>query len=199
MMRKILVRGGLALAAVVVLLVAIGYALPEKHVASRDALVNTQPEWVFATLVDVAQYPHWREDVSRVEVVSTAPLRWKEHAGGDVITFEAAEVDPPRRLVTRIADPDLPFGGTWTFELAAEGASTRVRITERGEVYNPVFRFMSRFVFGHTAGIEAFLRGLRQRFGDRAQSLPTGRFRHPDFIRVTGRDDSGSRNERLTR
>ncbi len=32
-----------------------------------------------------------------------------------------------------------------------------VTITERGSVYNPIFRFMSRFIFGHTATVEAYL------------------------------------------
>jgi uncharacterized protein YndB with AHSA1/START domain len=164
-MRKILIRSGLTLLAVVVSIIAIGYALPEQHVASRDALVHAPPARVFSAIVSVAEYPQWREDVSRVETVSTTPLRWKEHTGGDVITFEVSDVRAPDRMVSRIADPDLPFGGTWTFELNPEGTSTRVRITERGEVYNPIFRFMSRFVFGHTAGIEAYLDALQRRFG----------------------------------
>jgi hypothetical protein len=165
MFRRILVRGGLALLAIVLLILAIGYALPRQHVASSDALVNAPHAHVFKAIVNVAEYPQWREDVAHVEVVSTAPLRWREHSGGDVITFEAADVQPPQRLVSRIADPDLPFGGTWTFELSAEGNGTRVRITERGEVYNPVFRFMSRFLIGHTSGMDAFLRALQRRFG----------------------------------
>jgi hypothetical protein len=35
-----------------------------------------------------------------------------------------------------------------------------VRITEEGEVYNPVFRFISRFVIGQTRTIETYLRDL---------------------------------------
>lgn len=163
-MRTILIRGGLTLLAIVVLIISIGYALPDEHVASRDALIDAPPARVFSAIVTVAEYPQWREDVSRVETISTTPLRWKEHTGGDVITFEASDLRVPVRMVSTIADPDLPFGGSWTFELTPEGSSTRVRITERGEVYNPVFRFMSRFVFGHTAGIQAFLNALQRRF-----------------------------------
>jgi hypothetical protein len=66
--------------------------------------------------------------------------------------------------VTRIADPDQPFGGTWTFELTRAGAGTRVTITERGEVYNPIFRFLSRFVFGHTATLESCLLALERKW-----------------------------------
>jgi hypothetical protein len=69
-------------------------------------------------------------------------------------------------MVTRIADPEQPFGGTWTFELAPADGGTRLTITERGEVYNPIFRALGRFVFGHTATIDQYLRALGAAFGD---------------------------------
>ena len=138
----------LALTAVVA-----GYALPQAHQASREAAVSAQPATVFATITEVARHPEWRSGVTNVEILGTAPLKWREDAGSDVITFEVVDARPPALLRVRIADPDLPFGGTWTYELAPEGPGTRVRVTEHGEVYNPVFRFMSRFVFGHTAGL----------------------------------------------
>ena len=40
-----------------------------------------------------------------------------------------------------------------------------MQITEQGEVYNPVFRFVSRFIMGHTATASAFLTSLGARFG----------------------------------
>jgi uncharacterized protein YndB with AHSA1/START domain len=89
--------------------------------------------------------------------------RWKESGSNGDITFELEETVPPSRLRTRIADPSLPFGGTWTYEVTPSGSGTRVRITEHGEVYNPVFRVLSRFVFGHTATLEEFLGNLERK------------------------------------
>jgi hypothetical protein len=40
-----------------------------------------------------------------------------------------------------------------------------VRITENGEVYNPLFRFVSRYVIGHNRTIDAYLRALGQATG----------------------------------
>ncbi len=74
------------------------------------------------------------------------------------------EAREPELLRARIADPDLPFGGTWIYELKPEGAVTRLVITERGEVYNPIFRFVSRYIIGHTAAIDGFLAALQARF-----------------------------------
>jgi len=73
------------------------------------------------------------------------------------------------RLVVRIADPKLPFGGTWTYEItpAPEGSSLRIR--EDGEVYNPIFRFVSRFVVGYSGTIDAYLKSLGRKFSEQTK------------------------------
>jgi uncharacterized protein YndB with AHSA1/START domain len=152
---------GIFLVAAATTVTAVGYALPVAHVATQDVLVNAAPEAVFARISDPARYREWRPDLDSVELLGSEPLRWREHSGGDAITYEEVERSAASRFVTRIADKDLPFGGTWTWELQPEGTGTRVTITERGEVYNPVFRFMSRFVFSRTATMERVLRQLQ--------------------------------------
>ena len=72
----------------------------------------------------------------------------------------------PRRLVLRIATDDLPFGGTWTYEIAAVEGGATLRITEDGFVKPALFRFMARFIFGHTATIEQYLKDLGKKFGE---------------------------------
>jgi hypothetical protein len=39
-----------------------------------------------------------------------------------------------------------------------------LRITEDGEVYNPLFRFMARFIFGYEATIGSYMSALEKRF-----------------------------------
>ena len=154
----ILVLG--VIGALVLLLIAIGYALPISHVATREARLAAPPERVFSVLRDVEKFPTWRSDVKSVEVLATTPaLRWRERGDND-ITFEMETVQAPTKIVTRIVDKTLPFGGSWTYDLSPEGGGTRLVITENGEVYNPLFRFMSRFVFGHTGTIEKYLADL---------------------------------------
>jgi len=164
-MRRWAIYAVTALGVLLAAVVGIGYMLPVAHVASADAMIAAPPDHVFALLTDVSAYPRWRPDVSRVEVLSRAPVRWRERGSTGDITFEIQENMAPARLVTRIADPTLPFGGTWTFQLTPTSGGTRVTITEHGEVYNPVFRFVSRFVFGHTATIEQFLTALKRAAG----------------------------------
>lgn len=147
---------------VVGLMTVIGWLLPVGHVASRSGVVARMPAEVFARVVDVADYPTWWSDVSRVEVLPPVDgrPRYREHMSSGAVVFETVEALAPTRFVSRIADPDQPFGGTWTFELAPDGDGTRVTITERGEVYNPFFRFLSRFVFSQTSTIERCLAAL---------------------------------------
>ena len=49
--------------------------------------------------------------------------------------------------------------------MAHVAGGTALRITEDGEVYNPLFRFMSQFVFGHHATVDTFLTDLGRKFG----------------------------------
>lgn len=159
-MRRAIFVALAALAVTIGAIVAVGYALPQNHTATRTTSLPSPPRDVFAAISQVDHYPRWRRDVQRVEVLGESPVRWREHSDGDTITFEVVESRPPERMKVHIADPDLPFGGTWTYELQPDGSGTHLTITEDGEVYNPVFRFMSRFVFGHGATLDRFIEAL---------------------------------------
>ncbi|MDB4912441.1 MAG: hypothetical protein JWM95_85 [Gemmatimonadetes bacterium] len=149
--------------AVVVIVVVVGYGLPVKHHASRQAVFRSPAESVYAAIANVRDYPTWRSKVQSVEVLSEQSFREKGSDGAILYVVESAA--PPVRRVTRIADDKLPFGGTWTYELTPTSGGTALRITEDGEVYNPVFRFMSKFVFGHRATIDGYLKDLGKKFG----------------------------------
>lgn len=139
---------------------AIGAVLPKNHTASAVGTVQVPPSQAFATILDVGRYPEWRSDVKDVAIVGTSPLRWREHGVNGVITYELLEQHAPDRLVIGIADPALPFGGTWTYALTAAGEGTRVAMTERGEIRNPAFRFVSRVFLSQTATMKRFLADL---------------------------------------
>jgi polyketide cyclase/dehydrase/lipid transport protein len=81
---------------------------------------------------------------------------------GQTITYERVEIRPPTLLQTVIADKNLPFGGGWTWNLHPQNDGTLVTITEDGEIYNPVFRFVSRFLIGYTRTIDNYLTRLAQ-------------------------------------
>ena len=159
------------LAALVLVVVLIGWSLPVAHRASREASYAASPDAVYAAITRVEDFPRWRSKVESVEIVPSATGRSYRESGGDGAILYVVDVEEPgRRLVTRIADRSLPFGGRWTFDIAPSAGGATLRITEDGEVYNPLFRFMSRFVFGHHATIDAYLADLGKKLGHAAPS-----------------------------
>ena len=142
---KWLLRIVAALIGLVGILAAVGYSLPVAHVASRSADFNTPPEQVFALVSDLKNYGSW----------------WPEGTETRVAVVESV---PPSRFVTKIDEPDAPFGGTWTMEIVPTPAGSRLTITERGEIYNPIFRALARFVFGYDSTMEGCLAAAQRRF-----------------------------------
>lgn len=159
----VVVAGVVALVALVAL---IGSRLPKTHAATREAQLPAPPDAVWQAITEVEAFPAWRTDVSRVERLTdrAGKKTWVEHGGNGRITFTVDRAEPPRLLVSRIADPDLPFGGTWTYEIAPVPGGSTLRITENGEIYNPFFRFMARFVFGYEGTMAAYLAALQKKF-----------------------------------
>jgi hypothetical protein len=88
---------------------------------------------------------------------------WIEESNRMKIPMRFERLEPPSLLVSRIDTDALPFGGTWTYRSAPVPGGSQLTITEDGEVSNLVFRFVSRFVFGHYATIDGFLKNLQAR------------------------------------
>jgi len=157
---KWLIYGGVILVGVAALIVLIGALLPKEHVASRKILLPASQNDVFALIAGPSD---WRG--LKYELLTASPLKWREtDAGGEAITYERVETTAPSRIVNRIADPKLPFGGSWTYVIAPNGTGSEITVTENGEVYNPLFRFVSKFIMGHSATIEKYQRDLAAHF-----------------------------------
>jgi hypothetical protein len=155
----------LILACVVGLIALLGSQLPVQHVAARTAEFRQSPQEVWNV---ISGPPTWRPDVKRYEMLPSdnGQRKWLEYGSeGQKITYEVVEADPPDKLITRIADPHLPFGGTWTYAIAATDSGSKLTITENGEIYNPIFRFVSRYVQGYGATIDNYLKALQARLG----------------------------------
>jgi hypothetical protein len=157
---------GLALLAGIVALV--GSRLPAEHVASQSIFLRHRPEEVYAVVRDFGSAPKWRTDVTHVDVETqpNGPVYFREVGSNDTVNYELVEDVPNTRLVTRIRDKDLGYAGQWTYTFAAENSGTRLTIREDGVVSNVFFRFMSRYVFGHTATIDSYLAALAKHFGE---------------------------------
>ncbi len=161
---------GVAILVLVVAAVAVvGSMLPKNHLASRSSHFRQPPQAIWDVITGP---PDWRPDIRSWEKLAPRDGHrcWKEiDKHGQTITYESVEESPPHRLVTRIADPKLPFGGTWTQEIVSDPTGCQVTITEAGEIYNLIFRFMARFVFGYSGTVETYLKALHAKFGETAE------------------------------
>ena len=155
----------LAIAGLLILVVVIGALLPQKHRVSRTVSLHHPAETVWAL---ISGPPTWRPEITNYQELPPheGHRTWREtDKHGQTIPYEAVDATPPRHLVTRITDSGLPFGGAWTYEIVPAGNSCTLTITEDGEVYNPLFRFVSRFIFGHTATLDGYLKALNTKLG----------------------------------
>jgi hypothetical protein len=166
-MKWVLVVAG-TVAAALGAVVAIGFAVPIAHVASCTALYKQPPDEVWKAITGIGQFASWRPAVKSVEILdaSATHLKWREHGAHNAITYESVTIQAPETLTVRIADQGLPFGGSWTYRVRAMPGGSELSITENGEVYNPFFRFVSRFIIGYYATIETYMTDLGKRFGE---------------------------------
>lgn len=132
---------GAGVVGLVVLANLIGLLLPRDHLAARCATFAKPPDAVWDAMGALA----------------------KEVATRDKLPIEIEAEDRPRRLVTRIIDTGIPFGGRWIYELEPDGAATRLTITEAGFVKVPMFRIFTTLAPNATK--TRFLRALGARLG----------------------------------
>ena len=171
---RVVVFGAIGIVAVLALVVGVvavvGSQLPRIHVASRSIVLRRAPQEVYAVARNFESAPKWRADVKRVEVDVRAggPVNFREDGANGVVNYALIEDVPRERMVTRIRDTDLGYAGQWTYTFTPESGGTRVTIREDGEVSNVLFRFMSHYVFGHTATMDSYLKSLANHFGEDA-------------------------------
>ncbi len=156
------------MAVLVVVVLLVGWLLPEKHKASRQATFQAPPEAVWALITDVEAFPSWRGDVKTVQRLPDRDGRpvWVEeteqrphHAGG-----RAERAATPARAADRGSRAPVWRHVDVRNHAAANGST--LTITEDGEIYNPVFRVMARFVFGYEATMAGYLKAAEARLAN---------------------------------
>lgn len=155
------------LVGLVVLIAIVGACLPQAHAAAKRMMLPVPAKVVFAAIADVEAYPQW---VTGVKSVQWLPDRdgcrvFREVGPHGPMDLAIERREPDWLFVTRIVTEGSPFGGTWTLRLDERDGRTTLTLTEHGEVYNVVFRCLARFLFGHTATMDAFLPALAKRCG----------------------------------
>lgn len=164
----------IVLAVLIFFLVAVALAgamLPEQHSVTRTITLKQQPEALWQAITDHAKEPEWRHDVVRVTKLADRnghELVEEKYKNGDSMKIATVESQSPTRLVRDVVDNSV-FTGRWTCTLSPAPEGTSITINETGSVPNPVFRFVSKFVIGHTTTIDRYLTNLSGKFGEKAE------------------------------
>jgi hypothetical protein len=142
------------------ILYLIGSFLPVKHIAVVKRSFTIKPHELWAILTDFRSYKMWRSGLKSVEAIDHK--QWKEESSHGVILYELEVGEIDKQLITRIVSDNLPFGGYWYFQLTETAQGCNLSITENGEVYNPIFRFMSKFMFGQESTVRQYMADLQK-------------------------------------
>ena len=169
--RILIFVAGVLLALILGVLVA-GMLLPEEHHASRTLITRQTPEALWTAINDHATEPSWRSDVQNVTSLGERngkPVWQENYKDGNKVTLITTESKPPTRMVRELTDPEGPFSGRWEIDIRPTPGGSNITVTEIGKVSNPIFRFVSKYVIGHTTFMERYLTGLAGKFGEQAQ------------------------------
>jgi hypothetical protein len=147
----------------------VGLLLPRQHKASAVASYRTSAEHLYS-LINGSQ--EWRPDINHSEsFTDDSGRQWMRESSrdGSTIAYEVLERVSPTVLRRRIATKGLPYGGSWTYTLQHFDDHTDVQITEDGEIYNPVFRFVARFILGYNRSVDDYLKALGSATGQEVE------------------------------
>jgi hypothetical protein len=172
--RRGIIVGGVVLVFVLLVPVVVGSLLPRGHVAASRAVYRLPPEELWAVVSDFERWPRWSTAIERMERLPDRDGRpvWRAIGSAGEIPSIVDVWDPPRRIVTRIPeDAGLGFHGSWTYEIEPAGTGASLTITERGEVGNPVFRLVSKFM-DMRSSIDRFLIDLGASLGQEVTPQP---------------------------
>ena len=161
-----------AVLGLVALMALIGAVVPREHRATSTVTLHQPPDSVWRVVRDLGGVPAWwpeiKESVRRPD--QNGREAWRQKMSGWDVPLIVIDATPGRRLVTQIdTSAGGAFGGTWTYELAPDSAGTRISVTEAGWIGNPIFRFLSRFIFGYYGSLDGYLTALGKRFGEEVE------------------------------
>jgi hypothetical protein len=156
---KLLLLFIVVVAGFVLVAMVMGANLPHEHTAAASAEIAAPQAQIWQLLEDVNKQPTWRTGLLAIEPMQpqNGHICWTEVQKHmrmplceDITTAQSTRV-------VRIADPSLPFGGTWTYELQPIGANaTRLTITEKGTTGPALFRFIGHYIYHEDTMIKQY-------------------------------------------
>jgi hypothetical protein len=141
----------------VIIMILIGRMLPVKHTVSQSHIFRSSTDDVWKVVSNINEWKAWRSDLKNLEITSATTFK------ADNVDYSISNSVPGVSFTTIIVTKDLPYGGSWNYVFEKEGSGCKLTVTENGEVFNPLFRFLSKYVFGHEGSMKSFMQSLTTR------------------------------------
>lgn len=158
-MRTILIAAA-AIVALALAAVGAGALLPRTTEVTRSVTLPVDVARAFRTVTDAAGQTRWRSDIGAVEMAADG-RNWVEHTkAGDRIAFAVTDsVANERFAITYVSQRG--FTGEWTGLFARDGEGTRLEVTERVTLPNPLLRLIGRVLAPPGSHTDLYLADLR--------------------------------------
>ncbi len=151
----------------------VGLFVPKTHTYTLEAQFDHPIDLVWQTITDLEATPSWRrglDEIERLEDRDGKPL-WRLDGDFGTVYYLVEAAEPMTHYVNRVVDGD-DFGGTWTFTLRETPTGCALRITEDGEIYNPIFRTMIHYVYDYGTSVRNYLEDLDAALAQREANPP---------------------------
>lgn len=153
---KFLIRAGVAVLALIVLLLAIGFVLPSRFKVERSMEIAAPPAKVYPLLASPAAWKDWsvwnrRDPAMKLDYggpASGAGARWRwQSATEGNGEMEFTDAVPDKRIGYRLSFPDFGMQSTGALTLEPTATGVRVRWSNEGDMGgNPVNRWFGLFM-----------------------------------------------------
>jgi hypothetical protein len=151
-------------AAAAVVMVVVGAGMAPRHVVTRRRSFAAPPERVWSALLSIRQLPIDRSDLRAVDQGTATPPPDTIAVAGSPVKIQIDTFRPPRSLVVKTVEPDVAWGGTWTFELELESAQiTKLTVTEEAEVRSRLLRFAVRTLGLEDSLVDGIFRAIKRK------------------------------------
>jgi len=150
-----------------------GNQLPVDHKVVVSARFKCSVDRLWHLIDDIKTHPTWRPELTSVSLVSQNPDLWEENYEGTLLRLRTDERVEGEKLVRVLADMELPYQGSWTYEVAAQGEeASLLTVTEIAHIKNPVFRFVAQGFFGYEESLKIGIREMESQLGP-VEFIPT--------------------------
>ena len=166
-----------AVAALIVLPVVIGYLLPARYEGRTAVVFDRDVQEVWDALQDVEAHPMTGKMARSVEMLEDEGGRphWKEDMGrGEVITVTTTAWEPPHHMVREMSSAAVNMTSRWEYSFERADQGCRVSLSgvtriERGTWHTPLFRFMMVVGGGVKKGLDIQLDMVASTLGPEAR------------------------------